>query len=144
MAELKTKKNDASVTAFLNTVEEENKRKDCDTVLKLMKQVSKEEPTMWGDSIIGFGTYHYQSERTSRGGEWFIMGLSPRKQNLTLYFMPGVNMYKELVAKLGKFKTGGSCLYINKLADVDMKILKELITAVYKKMNAAGNKKLKQ
>ena len=134
MAALKTQKTDASVEAFLQTVKDEAKRKDCEAVLKMMKQASKEEPKMWGTSIVGFGTYHYKSERSCQEGDWFFMGFSPRKANLTLYLMPGVNYYKEHLEKLGKFKTGGSCLYINKLENVDIKVLKELVTAAYRKM----------
>lgn len=134
MAALKTQKTDASVEAFLQTVKDEAKRKDCEAVLKMMKQASKEEPKMWGTSIVGFGTYHYKSERSRQEGDWFFIGFSPRKANLTLYLMPGVNYYKEHLEKLGKFKTGGSCLYINKLENVDIKVLKELVTAAYRKM----------
>lgn len=134
MAALKTQKTDASVEAFLQTVKDEAKRKDCEAVLKMMKQVSKEEPKMWGTSIVGFGTYHYKSERSRQEGDWFFIGFSPRKANLTLYLMPGVNYYKEHLEKLGKFKTGGSCLYISKLENVEIKVLKELVTAAYRKM----------
>jgi Domain of unknown function (DU1801) len=134
MAEIKTKKNDASVDAFLQTVKDEGKRKDCETILKMMKQASKEEPKMWGTNIIGFGSFHYKSERSRQEGDWFIAGFSPRKANLSLYILPSINQYAELVKKLGKCKTSLSCLYINKLADVDTKILKELISTAYKKM----------
>ncbi len=134
MAALKTQKTDASVEAFLQTVKDEAKRKDCEAVLKMMKQASKEEPKMWGTSIVGFGTYHYKSERSRQEGDWFFMGFSPRKANLTLYLMPGLNYYKEHLEKLGKFKTGGSCLYISKLENVEIKVLKELVTAAYRKM----------
>ncbi|MBL7724621.1 MAG: DUF1801 domain-containing protein [Chitinophagaceae bacterium] len=133
MAEIKTKKNDASVEVFLQTFSEE-KRKDCEVVLKMMKQASKEEPKMWGSSIVGFGSYHYKSERSRQEGDWFITGFSPRKANLTLYILPSINSYPELLKKLGKCKTSVSCLYINKLADVDTKVLKELIDTAYKKM----------
>ena len=134
MAELKTQKTKASVPAFLKAVEHPDRRKDCETVLKLMQQVTKEEPAIWGTSIVGFGTYHYKSERSRQEGDWFLMGFSPRKQNLTLYIMPGIGYFKDLVAKLGKCKTGGSCLYINKLADLDLKVLKELLTAAVREM----------
>lgn len=134
MAELKTQRNKASVETFLNNVADEEKRKDCFTVMELMKKVSKEEPAMWGDSIVGFGSYHYKSERSKQEGDWFITGFSPRKQNLTLYIMPGIGHYKELLDQLGQCKTGGSCLYIKKLSDVDPKILKQLITTAYKNM----------
>ena len=140
MAELKTQKNDASVEAFLQTVKEEEKRKDCETILKMMKQTSKQEPKMWGSSIVGFGTYHYKSERSKQEGDWFITGFSPRKANLTLYIMPGVDYYKELVQQLGKCKTSVSCLYINKLADVDTKVLKELISTAYKRMKEINSR----
>lgn len=134
MAELKTKKNDASVEAFLQTIKEEQKRKDCNTILAMMKKATKAEPKMWGSSIVGFGSYHYKSERSKQEGDWFITGFSPRKQNLTLYIMPGIDYYKDLIQKLGKCRTSVSCLYINKLADVDMKVLNELVITAYKRM----------
>ncbi len=134
MAELKTRKNDASVEAFLQTIKEEQKRKDCNTILAMMKKATKAEPKMWGRSIVGFGSYHYKSERSKQEGDWFITGFSPRKQNLTLYIMPGIDYYKDLVQKLGKCRTSVSCLYINKLADVDMKVLNELVITAYKRM----------
>ena len=126
MAELKTKPNEQSVEAFLNSVEDEKKRQDCFTILEIMKQITKAEPQMWGTSMVGFGTYHYKYE-SGREGDWFVAGFSPRKQNLTLYIMAGFSRYDELLSKLGKFKTGKSCLYINKIEDVDLKTLKELI-----------------
>jgi hypothetical protein len=134
MAEIKTKQNDASVETFLKSIKEEQKRKDCEVILKMMKAVTKEKPKMWGSSIVGFGSYHYKSERSKQEGDWFITGFSPRKQNLTLYIMPGIDYYKDLVKQLGKCKTSVSCLYINKLADVDTRLLKELITTAYKTM----------
>ena len=142
MAAIKTTKNDASVEAFLKkTVTDKDERKDCEVILKMMKQASKQEPSMWGTSIIGFGTYQYKSPTTNRGGDWFMIGFSPRKANLTVYLMPGIGHYKELVSKLGKCKTGGSCLYIRKLADVDTNVLKELISTAYKNMKAISSKK---
>jgi len=126
MAELKTKPNEQSVEAFLNSVEDEKKRQDCLTILEMMKQITKAEPQMWGTSMVGFGTYHYKYE-SGREGDWFVAGFSPRKQNLTLYIMAGFSRYDELLSKLGKFKTGKSCLYIKKLEDVDLPTLKELI-----------------
>ena len=126
MAELKTKPNEQSVEAFLNRVEDEKKRQDCRTILEIMKQITKAEPQMWGTSMVGFGTYHYKNE-SGREGDWFVAGFSPRKQNLTLYIMAGFSQYDELLSKLGKFKTGKSCLYINKIEDVDLPTLKELI-----------------
>ncbi len=126
MAELKTKPNEQSVEAFLNSVEDEKKRQDCLTVLEIMRQITKAEPQMWGTSMVGFGSYHYKYE-SGREGDWFVAGFSPRKQNLTLYIMAGFSRYDELLSKLGKFKTGKSCLYMNKIEDVDLKPLKELI-----------------
>jgi Domain of unknown function (DU1801) len=141
MAALKTQKNKASVEIFLQSVQSEERRKDCMTILKLMKSVTKEVPVMWGSSIVGFGSYHYKSERSKQEGDWFITGFSPRKQNLTLYIMPGIDYYKDIIKKLGKCKTSVSCLYINKLADVDTTILKELITTAYKRMKEINVKK---
>ena len=126
MAELKTKKNEASVEDFINDVEGKKKRTDSFAIIKLMQEVTGEEPVMWGDSIVGFGnyTYKYASGRT---GNWMLVGFSPRKQNLTLYIMPGFEQYDDLLSKLGKYKLGKSCLYIKKLEDVDLDVLKELV-----------------
>ncbi len=126
MAELKTKKNDASVIDFINTIEDEVKQKNCLAILKMMKQITKSEPKMWGANIVGFGNYHYKYA-SGREGDWFVTGFSPRKQNLTLYLMGGLDQHEALLKKLGKHKRGGGCLYIKKLEDVDVKILKELI-----------------
>lgn len=126
MAELKTKKNDASVEDFLNGIPDEKKRQDSFAILALMKEVTQAEPKMWGDSIVGFGQYRYKYA-TGREGDWFLAGFSPRKQNLTLYIMAGFAEYEALLGKLGKYKTGKSCLYINKLQDVNMGTLKELV-----------------
>ena len=127
MTDLKTKKNDQSVDDFLNAVEDPLKRKDCFEILNLMQEVTQEEPKMWGDSIVGFGEYHYKY-KSGREGEWFLIGFSPRKRNLTLYIMSGFSQYDELLGKLGKYKTGKSCLYLNKLSDVDRNTLKQLAT----------------
>jgi len=126
-AELKTKLNDASVEDFINTVSDEQIRADCFEISKIMKQVTKAEPKMWGASIVGFGSYHYKGA-SGREGDWMLVGFSPRKQNLTVYIMAGFERYDELMKKLGKFSTGKSCLYIKKLADVDKKVLKELVS----------------
>ena len=126
MTELKTKPTDKSVDLFLKRVENPTKREDSFKILELMKELTKEEPVMWGDSIVGFGKYHYKYA-SGREGDWPLVGFSPRKQNLTLYIMSGFDKYSELLENLGKYKTGKSCLYINKLKDVDTKILKELI-----------------
>ena len=124
--ELKTKVNAASVEGFLNSVTDEQKREDCFEILKLMKQVTKETPKMWGSSIVGFGSYHYKGA-SGREGDWLLTGFSPRKQNLTLYITGGFDLYKDLLRKLGKYKTSVGCLYIKKLDDVDKKVLKELV-----------------
>ncbi len=126
MAELKTKRNDGSVKAFLNSVTDPKKRQDSFAVLELMQQVTGEEPVMWGDSIIGFGSYHYSS-KSGREGDWFLTGFSPRAQNLTLYIMSGFDQYDELMSKLGKYKTGKACLYVKNFEDVDSDVLRELV-----------------
>ena len=126
MAELKTKKNEASVEKFLDGVKDAKKREDSYIILKIMKQITKADPKMWGTSMIGFGSYHYKYS-SGREGDWFVTGFSPRKQNLTLYIMSGFTNYPGLLKKLGKFKTGKSCLYINKIEEIDFQILKELI-----------------
>lgn len=133
MAELKTKKTKASVTAFLNKITDEQRRKDCQTVLNLMKQATGEEPKMWGSSIVGFGKYHYRYA-SGREGEWPIIGFSPRKTDLTLYITPGFEKFESLMAKLGKYKTGKSCLYIKKLDDVEVPVLKKLIATSVEKL----------
>src|SRR5687768_15466867 len=123
MSTLKTTLNDASVTDFINTVPDEIKRQDSFVLLELFSKVTGEQPKMWGSSIIGFGQYHYKSERSKQEGDWMLTGFSPRKQNLTLYIMPGFGAYKDLLRKLGKHKTSVGCLYINKLADIDPAVL---------------------
>ena len=138
-AELKTKVNDASIENFLNAVKDERARKDCYEILKIMKQVTKEEPKMWGASIVGFGSYHYIG-KSGREGDWMLTGFSPRKQNLTLYLMGGFDSEKVLLKKLGKHKTSVGCLYIKKLDDVDKKVLKELVIASVKKMKNQDKK----
>ena len=130
---LKTKVNKASVEGFLNKVKDEAVRNDCFEILKMMKQVTKEEPKMWGSSIVGFGSYHYKS-KSGREGDWMLTGFSPRKQNLTLYLMGGFDTHKDLLKKLGKFATSVGCLYIKRLDDVDKKVLKELVAASVKRM----------
>ena len=132
-AELKTKVNDASVTKFIEDVADEQKRNDCFEIIKLMKQVTKEEPKMWGASIVGFGSYHYKG-KSGREGDWMLTGFSPRKQNLTLYLMDGFEAHTALLKQLGKFTTSVGCLYIKKLEDVDKKVLKELVQASVKRM----------
>lgn len=126
MAELKTKVNEKSVQKFLNSVPDPKKRQDSFIILDLMKKITNAEPKMWGDYIVGFGSYHYKYA-SGREGDWFLTGFSPRKQNLTLYIMAGFGQYDEIMEKLGKFKTGKSCLYINKIEDINMNVLEELI-----------------
>ena len=135
MAELKTKKNSASVEEFLNSLSDEERRRECREIIKLMKKATGEEPAMWGDSMVGFGSYHYKYA-SGHEGDWFLTGFSPRTQNLTLYTMGGFD--SELLKKLGKHKTGKGCLYIKRLEDVDVKILQELIAASVKKAKAAA------
>lgn len=126
MAELKTKKNEANVEKFLQGLADPQQREDSLRVMKLMKAVTRTEPKMWGSSIVGFGDYHYKSP-SGREGDWFIAGFSPRKGNLTLYLMSGFARSGELLAKLGKHKTGKGCLYIKRLEDVDLGTLKQLV-----------------
>lgn len=126
MAELKTKRNKGNVEAFINGVHDEKKRQDSFKILELMKKVTGNEPEMWGDSIVGFGSYHYKYE-SGREGDWFVTGFSPRKQSLTLYIMSGFDEYNQLLSKLGKHTTGKACLYIKKIDDVNMDVLEELV-----------------
>lgn len=135
MAEAKTKPTKESVTAFLNTVDDTTRREDCFAVLEMMRDVTKEEPKMWGSSIVGFGRYRYKYE-SGREGEWLVTGFSPRKGDLTVYIVPGFDIAPDLMKRLGKHKTGKSCLYIKSLADVDRKVLKQLIDKSVKKMSA--------
>ena len=131
MAELKTKVTDASVEDFLNSVENDTRRRDALELLKIYKRVTGMDPKMWGPSIVGFGVYHYKSERSSQEGDWPLASFSPRKHNLTLYVYP--RNFPELLKDLGKHTTSVGCLYINKLADVDTKVLEKLIAASFKR-----------
>lgn len=133
VAELKTKETTESVSAFLDEIADEGRRKDCRAVADIMQSVIKEEPRMWGTSIVGFGHYHYKG-KSGREGEWMITGFSPRKGDLTLYIMGGFDKFPDLMPKLGKYKTGKSCLYIKKLSDVDVKVLRKLVTESVKLM----------
>ncbi len=128
MAEPKTTKNDASVTAFLEAVEPERRRTDAIALDKLFRKVTGHQPKMWGPSIVGYGEYHYVYA-SGREGDWMLTGFSPRKTALTLYIMAGFTQYDSLMERLGKHKTGKSCLYVNKLDDVDQDVLAELIAA---------------
>ena len=126
MAELKTKKSVASVDDFLEKNTEGERKADCLAVLKLMKEVTKAKPVMWGSSIVGFGSYTY-TNTGKKPLDWPVVAFSPRKQNLTVYIMPGFKSREAMVKKLGKVKTGVSCLYLNRLADVDLGVLKALV-----------------
>jgi hypothetical protein len=128
MAELKTRQNDQDVTEFLSNVANDKRRADAFTVLQLMGEITGIEPAMWGSSIVGFGNYHY-TYASGREGDWFLTGFSPRKQALTLYIISGFAQYDHLMKRLGKFKIGKSCLYIKKLEDIDLNVLRELIQA---------------
>ena len=126
MAENKTQKTGASVEEFLGSVESKTRREDGFRVLQLMQEVTGLEPEMWGPSIVGFGDYHYKYE-SGREGDIFLTGFSPRKQSLSLYIMAGFDAYDGLLSRLGKHRKGAACLYINKLADVDMDVLRDLV-----------------
>ena len=126
MAEPKTQENDASVQDFLNGIAHKRRREDGLVVHEIMQRVTGTKPRMWGASIVGYGRYHYKYE-SGREGAWFLTGFSPRKQALTVYIMPGFREYEDLMAALGKHKTGKSCLYINRLDDIDLAVLEQLI-----------------
>ena len=128
MSDLKTRKNDSKVIDFINGVEDKQKRRDCHEVIQIMKEVTGKEPEMWGNSIVGFGSYHYKYE-SGREGDWFLTGFSPRKEILSLYIMAGFSQYESLLTDLGKHKTGKSCLYIKRLQDVNLNILREMISS---------------
>lgn len=136
MSELKTKRNDGDVRGYLESVANKRRREDALVMLELMREITGEPPEMWGSSIVGFGSYHYRYA-SGREGDWPIVGFAPRKQSLTLYIMPGFDRYEALMAKLGKYKTGKSCLYINKLDDVNLETLKALIAESVEYMRRA-------
>jgi Domain of unknown function (DU1801) len=133
MAELKTKSTNASVKDFINQIPEKERRDDCFAIAKLMEEVTREKPKMWGPSIVGFGTYHYKYDSGREGG-WLVTGFSPRKKDLTLYIMMGFEKHAELMKQLGKHGTGKSCLYIKRLSDIHMPTLKKLITESVKQL----------
>ena len=126
MTKAKTRPTKVKVEDFLNAVEHPTRKKDGFELLRIMKEITKKKAIMWGPSVVGFGTYHYKY-KTGREGDMPLVGFSPRKQSLSVYIMPGFEEYKDLLGKLGKHKTGKACLYINKLADVDISILKKII-----------------
>ncbi len=138
MAELKTKPTKQSVKDFVDAIKDEQQRKDCRTVSRIMKRITKANPRMWGPGIVGFGSHHYKYA-SGRDGDWFLAGFAPRKQNLTLYIVSGFKNYGALLKKLGKHKIGKSCLYVKRLDDIDMDVLTELIedsVAYLRKSNA--------
>jgi hypothetical protein len=141
MAGLKTKKTTASVEKFLNNITDQQRRKDCFTLVDVMKAATNAEPAMWGTSIVGFGSHQYKYT-SGRELEWPLVCFSPRKQDLTLYIMTGLERYPSLMKKLGKHKTGKSCLYIKKLEDVDLATLNELIRQSLADLAAKKGKKL--
>lgn len=125
-SEPKTKKTAASVEKFITSVKDESRRDDCYAVIEIMKAITKQEPAMWGSSIVGFGSYTYQYAG-GKEADWPLAAFSPRKQDLTIYIMPGFENYPDLMKKLGKFKTSKACLYIKKLDDIHIPTLKQLI-----------------
>ena len=131
MAELKTKETRASVSGFVKQIADDKRRKDAEAILAMMKSVTKEEPRMWGSSIVGFGRLHYKYA-SGREGDWFKAGFSPRKDAFTLYLCGGFAPHADLMDKLGKYKTGIGCLYVKRLEDVDQKVLKQLIARTVK------------
>ena len=132
LAEIKTKETGSSVEDFINSVKDGGKRKDSFILLKMMQKASNEKPKMWGSSMIGFGKKIYKSPATGREVEWFKIGFSPRKANFSLNLVLDIKKYAAELKKLGKHKTGVGCLYINKLADVDLKVLEKLINTAAK------------
>lgn len=128
-AEIKTKQGTGSVDDFLLAVADEQKRKDSLVLLEMMKNASGEEAKLWGDSLIGFGKKRYKSPASGREVDWFLVGFAPRKANLSLYLMINHAEYAALIERLGKHKTSGGCIYVNKLADIDLNALQELIEA---------------
>ncbi|GMW01183.1 MAG: hypothetical protein AMXMBFR84_23200 [Candidatus Hydrogenedentota bacterium] len=128
MGETKTKPTGVSVEVYINGIEDESRRNDCKTLIEWMRQATQSTPKMWGPSIVGFGTYHYKYE-SGREGDWFRVGFSSRKRDLTIYLMAGFDPVADLLAKLGKHKTGKCCLYLKSLDSIDTAVLKKLIAA---------------
>lgn len=140
MTEVKTKPTSQDVNEFLSQVEPEEKRQDSIVIKELMERITGQKAVMWGSSIVGFGMYHFKSERSSQEGDWPLVGFSPRKQNLTLYLSPSSKGYQQLLKKLGKHATSVACLYINKLSDVDQTVLSKLIeTSFHHSKEKYGN-----
>lgn len=133
MAELKTKKTEMNVDDFIDSVADEGKRDDCRALVSMMTKITKAPPAMWGTAIVGFGDYRYVYA-SGREGDWFMMGFSPRKQNLTIYLTEGFEHHADTLSKLGKFTTGMGCLYIKRLSDIDVKLLEKLLTTSAKRL----------
>lgn len=130
MAEIKTKPIDSDIEEFLMGIVPEKRRKDAIEIKKVFDSVIKEKTMLWNNNMIGYGSYHYKSDRSSQQGDWPLTAFSPRKQNITVYIMSGALNYKDLLSKLGKYKiSSGSCIYINKIEDIDLNVLKEIISA---------------
>ncbi len=143
MAELKTKVTKGSVKKFLDSIADEAQRKDAYLLFKMLQQATKDKAKMWGDSIVGFGDYHYVG-KSGREGDWFLAGLSPRKQNLTLYMLGGWEQHDELLAKLGKHSLGKGCLYLKRLDGLDMSILNKLLVAAVKRAKKLAQENAKR
>lgn len=136
MGENKTKQTDLSVSKFIDSIEHEGRREDARILLEFMNRVTGMEPRLWGDSMIGYGKYHYKY-KSGREGDFFLTGFSPRKANMTIYIMPsghGLKEYREQLAKLGKHKSSVSCLYVNRISDIDLEVLEELVTDSVRRM----------
>ncbi len=132
LVKIKTQVNDASVADFIAGIADVEKRKDSEVILKMMEKATKQKPKMWGSSMIGFGEVRYKSPATGREVDWFKIGFAPRKNNLSLHLVVDVKKHADTLNKLGKHKTGAGCLYINKLADVDLKVLEKMIQLAVK------------
>ena len=133
MSELKTKPSKKSVRSFLNSIAHQNRKEDCLKLLPLMESASRKKARMWGENIVGFGEYRYRYA-SGHSGNWMLTGFSPRKRNLVIYIMPGFSHYTELLQDLGKYKVGKSCLYVNRLDDLDLKVLKKLVSQSVRRM----------
>jgi hypothetical protein len=133
VAQIKTKETEASIEEFINALTDETKREDSLRIIKMMSKATKSKPKLWGSSIIGFGNKRYVSPNTKREVDWFIIGFSPRKANFSLYIMLDNQTREKYLKKLGKYKSGGGCIYINKLIDIDLKVLEDLISVAVSK-----------
>jgi hypothetical protein len=139
MAELKTQRTGASVEKFIDALPDEAVRQDCLTLVDMLRRVTGAEPEMWGDSMVGFGNYHYRYA-SGREGDWFYLGFAPRKRELSLYILAGVERFAELLSRLGKHRTGKGCIYVKRLSDIDLDVLEQIAAASlrYLKETEAG------